>query len=398
MKSATVVIVGAGVTGLSTAYHLARQHFGRIILIDKGPVGDGSSQRAAAIITNQLWTETGVRVRKRCLELYTELSESLPGYQFYQVGCLNLFDPDSWVDRLPLLALYEKLGVPYEVINASDLSKRWPALRPTENTIGLFDPLGGYSEPSEYIPALRKRIEQLGVEIHEYESVTGFECRHGAVTGVRTDNGLIEADVVVLTVYGWTRLLLNTVGLALPVKCFVHQRYTTEPLPEPIDIPAVNAHSYMGYFRPSLGGALLAGLETAGREEYVIEHFDFHLSQLVISPDLKTELRTNLGPLLPALKPVEWVSEKYGLLTFSMDGEPILGPIDQISCLFVGVAFHSGGFAYNPGTGELLAEYVMKGRTSIDTSSWLPGRFNPEETRQYLLKRIPQQDVARRRH
>ena len=79
MQSSTAIIIGGGVIGLSTAYHLARMRFGKIILLDKGPVGDGSSSRAAGIITGLLWSETGVLARKRSLELYRELSSDLPG-------------------------------------------------------------------------------------------------------------------------------------------------------------------------------------------------------------------------------------------------------------------------------------------------------------------------------
>ncbi len=397
-RSVTVVIVGAGVTGLSTSYHLARRNFGRIILIDKGPVGDGSSQRAAAIITGHLWTEAGVRVRKRCLKLYAELSEELTDYRFHQTGCLNLFDAGSWRDRKPQLPLYEKLSVPYREMDCSEIKRHWPALHPTSDAVGLFDPLGGYSEPAEYVPALKKRVEQLGVEVRENETVSGIETTAGVVQGVRTAGGLIEADAVVSTVYCWTRPVLETVGISLPVKSFVHQRFVTEPLSEPIDIPAVNANPYMGYFRPAPSGAILAGLETAEREEYVVGSLNFHLSELTIPPDLKNRLRANLQPLLPALRKANWVSEKIGLITFSMDGEPILGPIPQIGGLFVGVAFHSGGFAYNPGTGELLADYVMYGKPAIDVSSWAVDRFNNNETRRYLNKRLAQEDVARRRH
>jgi sarcosine oxidase, subunit beta len=396
--SATVVVVGAGVTGLSTSYHLARRNFGRIILIDKGPVGDGSSQRAAAIITGHLWTEAGVRVRKRCLELYGELSDTLPGYRFRQAGCLNLFDAASWADRKPLLPLYDKLSVPYQQMNPAEILRRWPALHPREDAVGLFDPLGGYSEPAEYIPALRAHVEQLGVEVREYQSVTGMEVKAGAVKGIRTAEGLVEADAVVSTVYCWTRPVLETVGITLPVKSFVHQRFVTAPLPEPIEIPAVNANPYMGYFRPAPHGAILAGIETADRDEYVVDSLDFHQSQLTISPDLKNRLRTNLQPFLPALAAVNWVSEKIGLITFSMDGEPILGPVPSIAGLFVGVGFHSGGFAYNPGTGELLADYVMRGKPAIDVSSWSVDRFNTEETRRYVAERLKQKDVVRRRH
>lgn len=393
-----VVIVGAGVTGLSTAYHLAKKRFGQIILIDKGPVGDGSSQRAAGIITGLLWNEAGILVRKRCFTLYRELSEELSGYEFQQVGCLNLFSTDSWPEREKLLPLYDRLGAPYEILSSKEIATRWPALRVPSDLIALYDPLGGYSEPSEYIPALKQRVLELGVEIREGVQVTGFDMSKGAITGIKTERGTIGADVVVSSVYSWTRALLQTIGLELAVKCFVHQRYVTAPLPFPINIPAVNANPYDGYFRPALGGRLLAGLETADREEYLVESLDFHLSQVSTPLDLASGLRKRLLPLLPALGSVNFESEKVGLLTFSMDGEPVLGPLKEFPGLILGLAFHSGGFAYNPGTGELLAEYVSKARTSIDVTSWSPNRFDAAETKAYLAQMIQQKDIARRRH
>ena len=81
-----------------------------------------------------------------------------------------------------------------------------------------------------------------------------------------------------------------------------------------------------------------------------------------------------------------------------MDGEPILGPLDKLPGLILGLAFHSGGFAYNPGTGELLAEYVCTGQTSIDIRSWSPNRFNSADTETYLARKIRQNGIALRRH
>src|SRR5215510_10385194 len=209
MNSATAVIVGGGVIGLSTAYHLARKGFGRIIVIEKGPVGDGSSSRAAGIITGLLWSETGVRVRKLSLARFRELSEELDGYTFQAVGCLNLFDPESWPARAALLPLYERLGAPFEILDAGEMRRRWPELRPRDEWTGLLDPLGGYSEPDEYIPALARRCRELGVEIREQQQVTDFILRGGRVAGVITAQGVVEADAVVCTVYAWTSVLLE---------------------------------------------------------------------------------------------------------------------------------------------------------------------------------------------
>jgi glycine/D-amino acid oxidase-like deaminating enzyme len=113
---------------------------------------------------------------------------------------------------------------------------------------------------------------------------------------------------------------------------------------------------------------------------------------------LKNQLRRRLQQFLPDRALPAWEDEKVGLLTFSMDGEPILGPIKQAPGLYLAVAFHSGGFAYNPAAGELLAQFVAEGRTSIDVSAFSPDRFVRDETEHYLAKTIAQKDVSLRRH
>jgi glycine/D-amino acid oxidase-like deaminating enzyme len=398
MHSATAVIVGGGVIGLSTAYHLARKGLGRIVVLEKGPVGDGSSGRAAGIITGLLWSETGVRVRKLSLALFRELSHELDGYSYQDVGCLNLFDPRSWPERAALLPLYERLGAPFEILDAEQMRQRWPELRPRDEWLGLLDPLGGYSEPDEYLPALTSKCRELGVEIREHQQVTDFVLRGERVAGVKLGRESIEADAVICTVYSWTNLLLERLGRQLPVKAFVHQRYVTRPLPGALAIPAVNADPLGGYIRPASGGRLLVGVETATRAEYRVPSLDFRLLALTAAPDLKDRIMADFGPYVPALGDTRWEYERVGLLTFSIDGEPILGPVAELPGFFTALAFHSGGFAYNPAAGYLLAEFVADGRTSIDVSAFSPDRFDQRETDAYLATTIPQGQAVRRRH
>jgi glycine/D-amino acid oxidase-like deaminating enzyme len=393
-----VIIIGGGVIGLSAAYHLARRRCGPIVLLEKGPVGDGSSSRAAGIITGLLWSDTGVRVRKRCLELFGELSRELDGYQFQQTGCLNLFSAEGWSERQRLLPLYDQLQTPYEILREHEVAVRWRALRLPKGTIGLYDPIGGYSETSEYLPALAAKVCALGVEIREFQKVSGFIRRGGRIAGVQTGQGDLEADVVISTVYAWTRALLEHIDLPLPVKCFVHQRYVTQPLASPPGIPAVNANPCGIYFRPALGGRLLGGIETPERAENPVTSLDFHQSALQADPELRNHLRRHLQDFLPDWALPAWEDEKVGLLTFSMDGEPILGPVKQLPGLYLAVAFHSGGFAYNPAVGELLAQFVAEGRTSIDVSAFSPDRFARDETEHYLASTIAQKNISLRRH
>jgi 4-methylaminobutanoate oxidase (formaldehyde-forming) len=402
MASATAIIIGGGVIGLSTAYHLARKGVGNVILLEKGPVGDGSSSRAGGIITGLLWSETGVLARKISLALYRELSEDLPGYRFGDVGCLNLFDPPSWPERQRLLPLYDRLGAPYEILNAAEMRYRWPELTPAESDIGLFDPLGGYSEPEEYIPALAQRCRQLGVDIREGQRVTGFVQRNGRVIGVTTDAGTLEGDAVVCTVHTWTQQLLTQLGWPAPFKAFVHQRYVSTPLSADtsasIKMPAINANPYNGYIRPARGHRLLAGAETATREEFRTPSPDFHMSELTAPATVQSKLAADITPLVPALGRTRWETEKVGLIAFALDGEPLLGPLAQLPGIYLGCAFHSGGFAYNPAAGLLLAEFVADGRTQIDVSAFSPDRFAPAEVAEYLATTVAQEAAVRRRH
>ena len=195
---------------MSTAYHLMRKGYGRVTLIEKGALGDGSSSRAAGIITGLLMTRTSVLVRKLCLELFRRLSLELKGYEFNPVGCLNLFTPSSWNEREGLLEMYRELEAPFEVLDTTEMKRRWPILQPPDDSVGLMDPLGGYSEPHDYVPALAARIRELGVEVREREMVREIVTTGGRVSGVKTTSGFLETDAVIGAVDSWTRRLLSS--------------------------------------------------------------------------------------------------------------------------------------------------------------------------------------------
>lgn len=398
------IVIGGGAIGLNTAYQLARMKSGKVTLLEKGQVGDGSSSRAGGIITGLLWSETGVLARMISLRLYQELSADLEpyGYRFQNVGCLNLFDPASWPEREELLPLYERLGFAYEILDAAQMRRRWPDLTPENDLIGLHDALGGYSEPHEFVPALARRCRDLGVEIRENARVSGLHIENGRVSGVQTAMGVLEADVVVSTVHAWTAAFMDLCGVRLPIKSFVHQRYVSSELQERLSIPAINANPYGGYIRPArlrtTDFRILAGGETEDREEARVDDLGFHMSGLAAPRSLRSRLSENLSPLVPKLAATRWETEQVGLISFSLDGEPVLGTLPQLPGLVVGAAFHSGGFAYSPVAGLLLAELAAGDAPSVDVAAFSPARFSPQDTDAYLATTVVQADALRRRH
>lgn len=395
----TILIIGAGVTGLSTAYHLARLRAGRIIVLEQGAVGNGSSSRAAGITTGLLWSETGVQARKLATKWFRHLSGELPGYTYHnEHGCLNLFDAALWPAREALLPLYDRLEAPYQKLTPEQMHARWPNLQVPDDFLGLHDPLGGYSEPDEYLPALAARAREMGVEIREQVTVRELVREGDRITGVRTDTERLNADVVVAASYAWIVPLLASAGLAIPAKTFLHQRFVSSPLSKPLALPPINADPYFGYIRPAAGNRLLLGIETPDRPDVKVSAMDFRMESLSESWELVAPAAARFAEILPEIAQLKWETAKVGLLSFSMDGEPVIGPMPGVEGLFVGCCFHSGGFSYNPAVGCLLAEYVAKGEPSIDLRAFLPSRFEKDETADYLAATITQSQSFRRRH
>jgi sarcosine oxidase, subunit beta len=399
MPDMSVVIVGGGVIGLSAAYQLARRGNVKVILLEKDTIGAGSSLRAAGITTGLLWSEAGVRCRQLGIEWFRRFSAELEGYHYHdEHGCLNLFTPTTWPARRQLLPLYDRLGVGYEVLSGTEIRSRWHALKPPEEFTGLLDPLGGYSEPDEYVPALLAACRRLGVNVRQGQTVTGLLMRGGRACGVRTREGDVESDAVISGVHAWTNRLWEQADVCWPVKSFVHQRYVSAEMAEPLIAPPVNADPYRGYVRPARRKRILIGAETADREECPAPGPAFQMDELSTAIAVRDEAAARLRALVPAIGKARWEHSTIGLVCFSMDGEPILGPLAGLPGLFAAGAFHSGGFSYNTAAGVLLAEMVSDGRALIDVSSFSPDRFDRGAAREYLAQRVPQSAAVHRRH
>ncbi len=385
--------------GLSAAYHLASNQDARVVVIEKQSIGSGSSSRAAGITTGLLWSETGVMARRLGIQWFQRLSRELPGYAYHdEQGCLNLFTPEMWAERAKLLPLYDRLGKEYKVLTAAEIGRRWPALHPPEDFVGLHDPSGGYSEPDEYIAALVQRLRQLRVEIIEGQQVEDFLLSGDRIAGVQTSNARFEVDAVISGIHSWSLLLWQKLGLRLPIKSFVHQRYVSAPLAEPFIAPPVNADPYLGYIRPARGGRILLGVESAERQEWDVDSPGFAMDELSTSANVRDEAVARFEAFAPALRNVPWESQQVGLIAFSMDGEPILGPVRSMPGLFVAGAFHSGGFSYNTVAGLLLAEMVAGKPPSVDVTAFSPDRFSANATDDYLRTTLAQSQAVRRRH
>ena len=396
-KPQSVVIIGAGVTGLSTAFHLVEKGVESVTVIDKGTVGGGSSLQSGGIITMLMATATEVRARAIALDIFERFSRILDGYHFHQVGCLNLFTEEVFNQNADLREMWRRNGGQFDILRGAEISERFPDLEAADSDHGILDHRSGFSEPHHYVAALKAKLEDMGVEIRENEPVIGFEVRDDRVREVTTDNGTIYADSVVCAVNAWTNHLLSHVGFRIPYKNFVHERFVTKPFESPPQLPAVNDHILNGYVRPTDDNRLLVGtsIDVAA---YEMRGPNFDVSELDPHPDALPFIKENLVKRTTLLECAEWDYHTVGLISLAHDVKPVIGPVPGIDGLYIGAHFHSGGFAYNPVSGLLIAQHVVDGDTSIDTEMYSPARFGNIDTNTFLSTPIMHSKMGMTRH
>ena len=245
-----IVIIGGGVVGMSTAFHLANKGIRDITIIEKDSIGAGSSSQAAGIVTCLQWNATSVVARMKTLDLFENFSKILDGYTFQQVGCLNLSTKSDYEDGFSLRELHDNLGAKYETYIGRELTDKFSDVITKDDEYGVLDPRGGYSEPDTYIPALRNKIESMGVKIQENEIVNNFIFNGNKITGVvtysreeKSEKKYIANDVV-CTVNAWTNVLLDNLDFKIPMKNFIHERFVTEQFDRELNLPAINDRVY----------------------------------------------------------------------------------------------------------------------------------------------------------
>ncbi|MGH8988768.1 MAG: FAD-dependent oxidoreductase, partial [Acidimicrobiales bacterium] len=233
-----VVIVGAGIHGLATAYYLALNHrVGRIAVVDRGYVGGGNSGRNTAIVRSNYLTPEGVRFYDRSVHLYQHLSAELNfNVMFSQRGHLTLAHSDTSLRTMAWRAEVNKLeGVDSAVIGPEEIKKLAPCLDTSTRTrypiLGaLYHPPGGTIRHDAVNWGYARAAGALGVEIHQNTEVLGIEVVSDMVKSVRTNRGAISTPVVVNCTAGHATLLSDMVGVKMPIITHPLQAAVTEPV------------------------------------------------------------------------------------------------------------------------------------------------------------------------
>ena len=367
-----VVIIGAGVHGLATAYYLARNHgVRRVAVLDKGYIGGGGSGRNTAIIRSNYLTPEGVRFYERSVQIYRSLAADLNfNVMFARRGHLTLAHTDSSLRTMRWRAEVNKLeGVDSEVISPEEVKALVPYMDISSSTrypvLGaLYHHPGGIIRHDAVNWGYARAADALGVEIHQNTEVLGIGVEHGKVSGVTTSKGRVAAPVVVNCTAGWASLVAEMAGVPLPIVTHPLQAAVTEPVKMFLQSVVVSGSLHV-YVSQTDRGELVFGASTDPYPSYSTRG----------SLEFTEELASHVLELMPGIAKMRVLRQWAGLCDLTPDFSPIMG-VTEVDGFLVDVGWGTYGFKAGPAAGEAMAQLAATGKTPELIAAFDLARFS----------------------
>ncbi len=366
-----VVVIGAGVHGLATAYYLAANHGVRnVAVLDKSYLGGGGSGRNTAIIRSNYLTPEGVRFYDRSVKLYEQLAAELNfNVMFSQRGHLTLAHNDGSLRTMRWRAEVNKLeGVDSEVIGPAEIAKLVPFMDVSSDTrypiLGaLYHPPGGTVRHDAVNWGYARAADALGVEIHQNTEVVGIDVEDGRVRGVQTTRGHVSTPTIVNCAAGWSSLVSALAGVRLPLITHPLQAAVTEPVKTFLEAVVVSGSLHV-YVSQTDRGELVFGASVDPYPSYSMRG----------SLEFTEELAGHVLELMPSIAKLRVLRQWAGLCDMTPDYSPIMG-VTPVDGFLVDVGWGTYGYKAGPVAGEAMAELVATGKTPEIISAFDLARF-----------------------
>ena len=395
---ARVVVIGGGVIGTSVAYHLTRSGWDDVLLLEQGSLSGGTTWHAAGLVGPLRASESGTRLVQYSAELYARLEEetgAATGYK--QVGGVIVARTE---DRMVQLRRTAANAAAYDMecalLSPDEALEKWPLMAVDDLLGALWLPGDGKVNPTDLTMALARGARSGGARIVERVRVTGVDVVGSGsgrrVTGVHTDQGDVEAEVVVNCAGQWAKALADQVGVTVPLHSAEHFYVVTEEVEgtHP-DLPLMRDPDGYTYFKEEVGGLVVGGFEPEAkpwRSPSSLPHpFEFQL----LEEDWEhfSVLMDEAVRRVPALEETGIRKFYNGPESFTPDNQFVMGETPGLAGYFVCAGLNSVGIASAGGAGRALAEWVVEGEptsdlTAVDVRRW--GPFHGDEA--WLRSRV----------
>ena len=361
-RIADVVIIGAGISGCSIAYNLAKKGVKNIVVIEKSFISSGSTGRCGAGVRMQWGTEMNCKLAKKSIEFYDNANEIL-GYDkdvtFYQGGYLLLASTEKEMTQFKKnVILQNSLDISSRMLTIEEAKEIVPHLN-TENLKGAaFCQEDGFLDPFLTTDAFYKAAKKLGVEFLTYTEVTGIKREGNKVTEVITTKGNIRSKSVVNAAGGYSKVIGDMVNIDIPVYSERHQILVTEPI-EQVQGPMVMSFSKNIYCQQDPNGTFIMG---RGNDA---EAKDLRITS---SWEFLEEMAKAITNILPPIGNLRVIRQWAGLYNMTPDRQPIYGKVEGLDNFYLAVGFSGHGFMFGPLTGIVISEMITGAEPTIDVS------------------------------
>jgi dimethylglycine dehydrogenase len=393
-SSARVVVIGGGVVGVSTLYHLAKKGWTDVVLVERKELTSGSTWHAAGLLPLFNMSYSVGKLHQYSVNFYHELEkETGQDVGFKVVSNIRLATCEHRMDEYRYYAgVAQTVGVDVRFLTPEQVKDIWPMCN-TEGLIGAIQhPDDGYIQPADLTQALAKGARSRGATIYRNTAVTAIEQQPDDSWIVKTDQGDISCEHVVSCTGNFARKTGEMVGLDIPVIPVEHQYLVTEAHPDILarkeqGLPeqGVLRESDAGYYlREEAGGMILGPYEKGApccyvdgpSDESEYELFNEDLDRLM--PHIEACINR-----VPAFGEVGIKTVYNGAIAYAPDGNPIVGPAWQLKNFWLNEG-HSFGITAAGGAGWQLAEWIIDGEPTVDMMGVDPRRFGPYASRGYL--------------
>jgi dimethylglycine dehydrogenase len=394
---ARAVVIGGGVVGVSTLYHLAKKGWSDSVLIERRELTSGSTWHAAGLLPLFNLSYSVGQIHKYSVALYQTLEQETgldPGLR--QVSNIRLARTRDRMDEYTYYAgVAETIGVKVKFLSPGEVKEIWP-LCDVEGIIGAIQhPEDGYIQPADLTQALARGARDRGAEINRHTTVTAVERLPSGEWKVSTDKGDVTCEHVVSATGNFARQTGRLVGINVPVIPVEHQYIVTEAHPEIVkrkaqglpEMGVLRESDSAWYMREEAGGLLLGPYEKGAPACYVngpssvseYELFPEDLDRL--APHIETAIAR-----VPAFGEVGVKKVYNGAIAYTPDGSPIVGPAPGVRNFWLNEG-HSFGVTAAGGAGWQLAEWIVEGEPTIDMLGVDPRRFGPYADTGYLMEK-----------
>ncbi len=381
-QHARVVIIGGGAMGVGLAYHLPKEGWDDVVLIDKGELTSGSTWHAAGLIPNFIGSLNMAKVHAYGVELYRQLeAETGQATGWHQCGALRLAvnnDEVEWFHYVK--GILDYLGVECYLVGHAEMKEIHPLLVTDDVKLGFYTPNDGHTDPASSTNSMAVGARMGGVDIVKRDRVIGVEKTSGGEWRVNTEQGQITCEHIVNAAGSFSDQVAQMSGFRLPIVNMEHQYIVTENLQEIEQLdkepPVVRDPVASCYIRQEQQGILVGPYETANAVAWGVDGIDwgFDMELLPESLDRLVTSLTLAAQRVPAFGNAGIKRVVNGPITHTPDGGYLMGPAAGLENYWL-CCGASIGITQGPGAGKYLAQWMVHGQTEINVREMDPRRF-----------------------